>query len=97
MGHLRLTIGYLSSPQSKANLLTLYSVLIRMGVVARMVLGLIKVVMAVWDAATNWIYNVFTNPAQKLRDYDRILAAPQETIKDGDEEVDIVKPIVSER
>ena len=78
-------------------LLTSNSVLLRMGVVARVVLGLIKVVMAVWDAATNWLYNIFTNPAQKLRDYDRILAAPQETIKDGDEEVEIVKLIISER
>ena len=58
-----------------------------MGAVGVLLLGLIRTLITVWELLTNWAYTLLTNPGQKLRDYDRILSAPQEEIKENDTEV----------
>ena len=58
-----------------------------MGIVGKMLLVLIKFLITAWDVATNWVYSMVTNPEQKVRDHNRVLAKPQETIKENDTEV----------
>lgn len=52
-----------------------------------LILGLIKTLITVWELLTNWAYNLLTNPGQKVKDYARVLSAPQEEIKENDTEV----------
>ena len=59
-----------------------------MGIVGKMLLVLIKFLISTWDVVTNWVYSLVTNPGQKVRDYNRVLARPQETIKENDSEVE---------
>ena len=58
-----------------------------MGIVGKMLLVLIKFLITAWDVMTNWVYSMVTNPEQKVRDHNRVLAKPQETIKENDTEV----------
>ena len=58
-----------------------------MGAVGLLLLGLIKTLITVWELLTNWAYNLLTNPGQKVKDYARVLSAPQEEIKENDTEV----------
>ena len=58
-----------------------------MGAVGMVLLGLIKTLITVWELVTNWAYSLLTNPSQKLQDYNRVLSAPQEEIKENDTEV----------
>jgi len=58
-----------------------------MGAVGLLILGLIKTLITVWELLTNWAYNLLTNPGQKVKDYARVLSAPQEEIKENDTEV----------
>ena len=59
-----------------------------MGIVGKMLLVLIKFLISTWDVVTNWMYSLVTNPGQKVRDYNRVLARPQETIKENDSKVE---------
>ena len=58
-----------------------------MGAVGLLILGLITTLITVWELLTNWAYNLLTNPGQKVKDYARVLSAPQEEIKENDTEV----------
>ena len=52
-----------------------------------LLLGLIKTLISMWELLTNWAYTILTQPASKLDDYRRTLAAPKEQIKEKDTEV----------
>ena len=58
-----------------------------MRAVGALLLGLIKTLISMWELLTNWAYTILTQPASKLDDYRRTLAAPKEQIKEKDTEV----------
>ena len=53
-----------------------------MRAVGALLLGLIKTLISMWELLTNWAYTILTQPASKLDDYRRTLAAPKEQIKE---------------
>ena len=55
-------------------------------------LGVIKFIISVYDLLTGWIYAMFSNSSQKMKDFYKTRAVPTSPIRDGDTEV-TYKPV----
>jgi len=51
------------------------------------ILGFIKGLLVVWGTLFNWIYTLFTNPAQVKKNYSKVRSRPLKPIMAGDNEV----------
>lgn len=58
-------------------------------------LAIIKIIIRVYDLLTGWIYAIFSNSRQKVKDYYKTRSVPISPIKDGDTEV-TYKPVKPE-
>ena len=55
-------------------------------------LGIIKTVIFVYDILFGWVYSIFTKPWVKRKIFNKVLAKPCKSIKDGDTQV-TYKPV----
>ncbi|XP_023345187.1 long-chain-fatty-acid--CoA ligase 3-like [Eurytemora carolleeae] len=52
-----------------------------------MVLELIKVLIRVWGLLFGWVYRIFNNSEQKVKNFNKVRANPLKKIEPGDTEV----------